>query len=222
MIKNKRVSPEIGIGVFTIPEAAIILEIPSYKINRWIGSYWKFKSHKEDVYSWGEGKERGFNFYTLIELIIVKSFREIGVPFPKIKLAHDILFDILKIPYPFAHSKLLSDGKNIFLEENSTLLGLNKKKQSAFIDIISPYCKKIDFSNDNMAERYWPLGKTHSIIVDPNHSFGQPTIIGTNIPVFSLLKFIQAGESKEFISKAYHLNLNHIEDVILFSRRMAA
>lgn len=39
-------------------------------------------------YTWGERRDKAFNFYTLIELMAVHSFRETGVTFRVIKSAH--------------------------------------------------------------------------------------------------------------------------------------
>ncbi len=221
-------SPEIGKGIFTIPDASLILNIPSTKINSWLNKYWQSQFIEDtkniESYTWGESKDRAFNFYTLIELIAVKTFREIGLPFTKIKLAHSILSNIYETPFPFATSKLLSDGKSIFLDEKKDgLLNLDYKLQYNFKEIISPYCKRLEFDSDTfLPTRFWPMGKEHSIVVDPHHSFGQPTINGTNINVYSLSNLLEAGESKEFIADVYKLNVKIINDVELFMKRNAA
>ena len=219
-MKNK---PELGNGIFTVPEASIILDIPSYKINRWLSKYWEMDFQDKNVYTWGRDKDRGFNFYTLMELIAVYSFRTVGLSFFKIKEAHKILGNILKTHYPFATSRLLTDGKNILWDSKKDLMILTKKKQYVFKAIIEPYCKNIDFNDQTyLAKRYWPLGKKHSIVVDPHHGFGQPTIQGTNISVFSLIQYIESGESMNSISKLFNIKLKEVRDVVLFNDRIAA
>lgn len=221
--------PTLGQGIFTIPEAAMILAMPTGKVNQWIKKYWemefvKFDKIDFDTYIWGDKKDKAFNFFTLIELISVKSFRDLGLSFHKIKKAHDILSDLMNIPFPFATSNLLSDGKTIFLDEKSSeLLGVDKKFQYSFRAIVSPYCKKLEFETETLiAKRYWPLGKSHNIVVDPNHSFGQPTIIGTNITVYAVQRLLIAGESKDFISKAFEISTAAVDDVCTFVQRSAA
>ncbi len=108
-------------------------------------------------------------------------------------------------------------------EANADILGLDQKLQYSFREIILPFCKKLEFCNNTfLAKRYWLLGKDHSIVVDPNHSFGQPTISGTNITVFAILKLLKAGESKKFVSKVFEIKTNDVEDVLSFSQRIAA
>lgn len=220
------IKPQLGKGIYSIPEAAAILNMPVGKVRRWLNKYWEldFLQGADASYTWGEGREKAFHFLTLIEIIAVDSFREIGVSFPKIKLAHSKLSDILDTNYPFAHAEMLTDGKRIFhnyLDES--LLELDEKQQFSFTQLVAPYCKKIDFQdNTQVAERYWPLGKDHEIVVDPHHSFGQPVIKGTNITVETIYSMLSAGESPEFVASIYNLNLNAVEDVMSFMKRNAA
>ena len=229
MIQTKdQLEPKIGEGIYTIPEAAQILNLSSAKVRRWVNKYWEydFLNNQDNIssYTWGESREKGFNFYTLIEIIAVHTFREIGVSFQKIKLAHELLRDILETIYPFSTSQLMTDGISIFYKyDEAALLNLDKSMQTSFKRIIEPYCKKIDFDEKNyLARRYWPLGKERHIVVDPHHSFGQPTIAGTNITVDSLLTLLRAGENKADIASLYEIPEEQVEDVVLFQQRLAA
>ncbi len=90
---------------------------------------------------------------------------------------------------------LMSDGKRIFCEYDTSLMELENAQQFSFTRLVAPYCKKINFQEKtNLAERFWPLGKEHDIIVDPHHQFGQPVILGTNITVYTIINMIKAGE----------------------------
>lgn len=219
------IEPELGKGIYSIPDAAAILDMPVSKVRRWVKKYWEleFLQDVDQSYTWGESREKAFHFLTLIEIIAVDSFREIGVSFPKIKLAHELLTNLLDTPYPFAHAELMSDGKRIFYDVDTTLLEMDQKQQLSFTNLVAPYCKKIDFQEKTqLAERFWPLGKDHEIVVDPHHSFGQPVIKGTNITVETIFSMLNAGESPEFVASIYDLNLNAVEDVMSFMKRNAA
>lgn len=212
--------PELGKGIYSIPDAAQILSMPTSKVRSWVNKYWEhdFLGKKNSSgYTWGEQREKAFDFLTLIEIIAVDSFREIGVSFPKIKLAHQKLSEMLKTKYPFAHAELMSDGNNVFYDIESSLLELSEKQQFSFTELVAPYCKKIDFQQKTLlAERFWPLGKDHQIVVDPHHSFGRPIITGTNITTDAILSMLKAGESPEFIASIYNLDLSEVKDVELF------
>lgn len=227
-LQKEEIKPRIGEGIYTVPEAAQILNLSTSKVRRWIKKYWELdflnENNEIDSYTWGESRDRAFNFYTLIEIIAVHTFREIGVSFQKIKLAHEILGEILDTLYPFSTSQLMTDGITIFYKyDDAALLNLDKSMQTSFKRIIEPYCQKIDFDESSyLAQRYWPLGKEHDIVVDPHHSFGQPTIAGTNITVDSLLTLIRAGEDKEVIASLFEISVEKVDDVLLFQHRLAA
>ena len=218
--------PELGKGIYSIPDAAQILSMPTNNVRSWVNKYWEhdFLGTKDNSgYTWGEQREKAFDFLTLIEIIAVDSFREIGVSFPKIKLAHQKLSEMLKTKYPFAHAELMSDGNNVFYDIESSLLELSEKQQFSFTELVAPYCKKIDFQQKtHLAERFWPLGKDHQIVVDPHHSFGRPVITGTNITTDAILNLLKAGEKPEFVASIYDLSLSEVKDVELFMSLNAA
>jgi len=226
-VLKPNIQSELGKGIYSIPDAAAILHMPVNKVRTWVKKYWELEFVKDlnnyGGYTWGEQREKAFNFLTLIEIIAVDSFREIGVSFTNIKLAHVQLSDILGTPYPFAHAELMSDGKRVFFELDTSLLELDKKQQFSFTKLVAPYCKKIDFQEKtNLAERYWPLGKDHNVVVDPLHSFGQPIITGTNTTAEAVMNMLKAGESMELIASVYEVNRKDVEDVQAFMKRLAA
>jgi uncharacterized protein (DUF433 family) len=224
---SDEVKPRVGDGIYTVPEAAHILDLPVGKVRRWLGKYWEMNFLEQSLepggYTWGQSWDKAFNFHTLIEIIAVHSLRESGVSFQKIKTAHKVLGDILGTKYPFSTSRMLTDGKAVFYDDELSLLALDRDMQRSFKKIVEPFCRKIDFDCANfLAERFWPLGKNHGIVVDPHHSFGQPIIVGTNITVDSLLTLIRAGEDKMMIASLYEISPDKIEDVYIFSQRLVA
>lgn len=224
--RTATIKPQLGKGIYSIPEAAAILNMPVSKVRRWVNKYWEleFLQGADVSYTWGKRREKAFHFLTLIEIIAVDSFREIGVSFSKIKLAHSKLSEILNTHYPFAHAELMTDGKRIFHKYlDESLLEVDEKQQFSFTQLVAPYCQKIDFQDKTqLAERFYPLGKDHEIVVDPHHSFGQPVIKGTNTTVEVINSMLNAGESPEFVASIYDVNLNAVEDVISFMKRNAA
>ena len=71
-----KTEPKLGEGIFTIPVASDILEIPRELVSRWIKKYWEmdFLRDEQDKYTWGESRDKAFNFYTFVEIITVYSW----------------------------------------------------------------------------------------------------------------------------------------------------
>ncbi len=217
MITTKNISPTIGEGVYSVPDAAAILGFPINKVRRWIKTYWEDKFNDENgSYTWGEGRDRGFNFYTLVELIAIYALREKEISFHKIIEARSFLQKELNVEYPFASEKVMSDGQKFYFAINKTvLMDVNLSRQTSIKDLVEPYCKKLDFDAiDTLANQFWPLGKDHSIVVDPKHRFGEPVIEGTNISADVIASMVEGGDSIEMIADIYRLKPNQIEDAV--------
>ncbi len=216
---------KLGEGIYSIPDIAFLLRLKPSRVRRWLNDFWDARLGEKyrQKYSWGEGREKATNFYTLIEFYVFYQLRELKVGPKAIFTAHEEIARQLNTPFPFASAKLLTDGRSILYSlHDGTTIKADKSKQIALRQIIEDFCKKIEFSDTQLAEKYYPLGKNHSIVVDPHHQFGQPTIVDTNILAETIFSLHSAGESNAFLSKLYQLPEKDIEAAIsLFNKRAA-
>src|SRR5580658_10503634 len=172
MIKKK---PSLGIGLYTIPDVANILNLDSNLVQRWLREYWgnRFSDGQGNLSSWGKGRDKAVHFFTLIEFYVFYQLRKQGVSAQNIAKSHEIIRRELNTAFPFANSIILTDGKKIFYSSDGDLIiNADKSKQINFKSIIEQFCHKIDFDKDAYALRYWPLGKDKNIVVDPHHQLG--------------------------------------------------
>ena len=105
--------------------------------------------------------------------------------------------------------------------EDGTTISANRSKQIALKESIEKFCMKIEFDKSKMAERYYPLGKQHHIVVAPHHQFGQPVIAGTNILVDTIYSLYKAKEPVPRIARLYELNEKQVCDAIAFCQNAA-
>jgi uncharacterized protein (DUF433 family) len=126
-----------------------------------------------------------------------------------------------ELAYPFASSKLLANGNNIWYRAAGSIVNADGTKQLNFAQYVERYCKNIDFGSSDFAERLWPDGKQSSIVVDPNHQFGQPVVEGTNITARTLFAMHRAGEKISMLSKLYEIEERKIKDAIRFYQKAA-
>lgn len=217
----------IGKGIFTIPDIGKIFGIPTHKVRRWVKDYWdeRLSKDNQDLHSWTDGKSRAVNFLTLIELYTYIQFMAVGVSTKKILRAHEELATLYESKFPFATNEILNslraDGKNIYFETNGDIISLDGKRQFKLAYILE-FISKLDFGSDDLATRFWPMGKENSIVIDPSHRFGQPTIEGTNLLAESLYKMYEGGDSKAFLCYVHGLDESQVDDVISFYQNEAA
>ena len=185
---------QLGNGIYTIPDLALILQLPQHRVRRWLTDFYDQRlAGKAGNYSWGEGRERATNFLTLVEFYVFYMLREQKLSVGKILEAHKHMSKELKTEYPFASYKLLVNKNQILYgKDEETWVQADQTNQIVIHKMLEQFFKKIDFSDKDMAQRFWPLGKDHNIVVDPHHQFGQPVINGTNINAATIFRCMKA------------------------------
>jgi len=219
------VQPEVGAGIYTSKDVAHILKLPSYKVSRNMRDFW-------ENYSFGIKGNRFINFKTLIEFYTFYHLRENGFSAQKIKKIHEDMAKELNTPYPFASkiyieniideaSKKTIVKRGIYYEIAAGLVKADRKRQIDIKQFITPFLNKIEFSDSDIAQRYFPLDNSKALVIDPKFQFGQPIITGTRIKAEIINEFYAGGESKENICKIYHLQIGQVEDAILYFKQSA-
>ncbi len=217
---------QLGNGIYTTSEIAQILQMPYNKVHLWINKYWDGELGKvyEGNYSWNIDKTKAVGFHTLVEFSVMMQFAEAGVNTRQVLNAHKELAKKFKTHFPFAQKKVLenihTDGKKIFLSINGDTITLDGSKQFN-LSFIKVFFKNLEFDGDLLASRYWPMGKTHKIVCDPHHKFGQPVIEGTNIQAEAIYKMYKAKEPISFIALLYEISEDKVKDAVKFFRQAA-
>ena len=222
LLLNKK--PALGIGLYSVPDVARILNLELPFVRRWLREYWenRFKKGKKVYSSWGEGRDKTVHFYTLIEFYVFYQLRKQGLSAQSIAKSHEIVAEELNTQFPFATSPILTDGKKILYKTgDEIIINADKSKQLNFSAIIKDFCLQMDFGKDQLALRYWPLGKEKNIVVDPHHQLGQPTVKNTNILAETLYRMYTAGEKINFIASLYDVTQSDVTASIEFFKKAA-
>ncbi len=219
--------PKLGTGIYTLPDIALILGIPYPKVVRWVNSFWndRFGSRYGQSYTWTVDLTKAVNFPTLIELFTFYQLSNAGVSTRELLKAHEILSVQYNTQYPFATKKILeslrTEGKKVLFEQkDGSIYTVDLTKQFK-LNFIREFYINLDFGTDSLAARFWPNGKDKSVVCDPHHQFGQPTIEGTNIQSETLYKMYLAEEPVEFIADLYELPVIQVENAIEFHKTAA-
>jgi uncharacterized protein (DUF433 family) len=206
--------PKIGEGIFLIKDVSNILLLPYSKVRNLMKGYWHSKV-------FGNEKNISINFYALIEFYTYFQLKELGVSSTEIKKAHSILSRDLNAKYPFALSGIKTDGKNVWYETLENLIKVDGKKQLAIRDFIKKFLFNIEFGDNNLAQKFYPLPNSKLIVVDPKHQFGQPTISGRNIAISTIKKLSEAGESINEIASLYDIKNAQVINALEYFKRSA-
>ena len=211
--------PRLGIGIYTASEISKILRVPYQKVYVWMNKYWDgdLAKNYSQKYSWQQEGTRAVSFHTFVEFYIMMILSEYGVKPKQVLNAHQELTKMYDTAYPFANKEVLermrSDGKKVFFEDKDGIIELNGTKQFN-LDIIKIFFVKLEFDKDELASKFWPIGKEKSILIDPNRRFGQPIIDGKNISPEIIYRHSKAGDPINYIAQIYGLTENQVKHSI--------
>jgi uncharacterized protein (DUF433 family) len=223
----------VGVGIYTIPQAARLSRVPLPSIRRWLyGYHYDYKGHTVEQPAVVAANEnlrtlRVVTFSDLIEVQFVHAFRDEGVSWKTIRIAADKARRITKSNNPFASRQFVTDGSTIFAEivqqtGNSELLDL-KNDQMAFRRVFLPSLRLKLELGERGVERLWPLGKNRPVVIDPRRQFGQPISRDEGVPTSVLAgAYASMRQSVNSVARWYEVSRAAVRAAVDFEQRLAA
>lgn len=222
----------VGVGLYTLGEAAHLLKIPPRTIRRWVSGYDYRKDgaihHLGPLWRPDLPEIQGtveISFRDLIELKFVHAFVDIGIGLKAIRKCLDFARECVNSDRPFSSGRFRTDGKTIFLEslqhsEDPKLLDL-KRKQLVFKNVVEQTFKDLDLEDD-IVTRWRPYRGKESIVVDPRRAFGQPIATASGVPTIVLAEAVEAEGSAARVAALYEVERSVVQDATRFHEELAA
>ncbi|HYO13020.1 MAG TPA: DUF433 domain-containing protein [Thermoanaerobaculia bacterium] len=211
----------LGVGIYTVPEAARLTRVKPARIRRWLS-----EDQARTSLPVIEGSP-ALSFRDLIEVRFVDSFRSHGVGWKVIRLAAERAAELLQDPHPFSTKRFRTDGSRIFAEimantGEELLLDL-VQSQYGFTQILSPYLYEgLEFSDSDGAIRWFPLAGSRRVVIDPTIAFGQPVVHPEAVPTGILAKAVQVEGSVGRVARWYMVDPQSVRDAVEYEERLAA
>jgi uncharacterized protein (DUF433 family) len=219
----------VGIGLYTAAEAARLTGVPSQRIIRWLRGH--TIGDREYDRLWASQVDIGdssvyLGFLDLVQIRVADAFIREGLSPQKVRKAIEYGSEIILRDYPFASAHFKTDGKTVILHvlrtgEDDRLIDLFKSGQYVMHRIIEPSLKGLEFEDD-FAARWWPLGRTRGVVIDPKRQFGQPVDHETGVPTIVLAQAVEAEGSIAKAARAFMVPAASIRRAVAFEERRAA
>ncbi len=221
----------IGKGLYRIPDAARLANIPLSTLRTWLKGY--TSTYKDKRYThpprWMtqiDPSSSVVGFLDLVEARTIGLFRRAGVRWSTIIAARAAAKEKLDEDYPFATLRLLTNGRLIIHEvgesEHDRALVEITTSNRVFDPIMRPFFKQELDIEDEMAVRWWPLGKQHEVVLDPEKSFGKPIVASFGVPTRVLAAAVRGQGSEEAAARWFEVSLSAVKDAVEFERRLKA
>lgn len=222
----------IGKGIYTIPDASKLTRVSSQRIRNWIRS--RMNNHVSSVlvetdYGITKGNY-GLSFHDMIEILTIGAFRKYGVSLQLIRKVHSKSCEDFNTSHPFAINRFWTDGKDIWLDmaktSNDAKLIHILSDQIELRKITLGFLDLIDFTDDGVSYRWWPLNRDDHVVIDPRRSFGQPVVKKEGVPTIVLANAVKAEDSIDKVAKWYEVDPLAIESAYryetTYTNRLAA
>jgi uncharacterized protein (DUF433 family)/DNA-binding transcriptional MerR regulator len=196
MVAVKSNPAHLGVGLYSVAEAARLLGVHPATIHRWLDPA------EGLVARCFEASEHTISFLELMELHFINLFRGEGVPLAAIRKASAATAKKFGTAYPFCIKRFDTDGKTVFAtllneKSNQVMVEDLRHGQLVFEQIVKPFFRKIEYDKSIEPSRYWPREKSGRIVLDPTRRFGKPIEAETGIPTRMLYEALLAGGGQD-------------------------
>lgn len=210
----------VDLELYSVAEAARLLSIGPDKVARWLDGYTRVgatyppvvrpEPTGSDAVTWGEFVELGY----------LSEYRKKNVPLQQLRPVIDRLRTRYQVDYPLAHHRpFVGPGRKLVMEierdlgVDSRLYMVVDSDQLLLSSQAEAFLEKVEFDVD-VARLWRPCGRGGRVVIDPQASFGVPTIGG--IRTEAITELYQAGEPPALIGRTWDLDEAEIHDAIRF------
>jgi len=224
------------IPMYTPADASRLVGLTSSRVHRWLNGYQflvgqpskRRVRRQSPVVKRDENDSVLVSFLDLMELRFISAFLDHGISLQKVRRALTEASNLYPGHHPFARRIFYTDGREIYVRATEgkkiNLLQLCSGGQWVIPEIILEYANQMDFSPaTEFAERWYPLGRTGHVVVDPRLAYGAPVIVGRTVKTENIFDlFIAQGKQSKSVVAWYGLTDDEVEAAVRFELARAA
>ncbi len=165
--------------------------------------------------------KRLVTFQDVISMRMIAILRAKNIPLQKVRDMERWARSQFSTDWPFAFRPMWAYQSDVFIEFEKQLVAATRFGQIA-MDILREWLEEIEldmtFDDNQIAETWTPY---EGIELDPYIQFGEPCIVGTDIPTKAIWSKARAGDSLELLASLYEVDFSKISDAIDWERHLA-
>lgn len=215
--------------MYTFSEAAQLAHVSTSTVRGWLRGYSGPERDIQPIFTTHDRNVAMVSFLNLIEIVVASQFRKaLGVKYQTVISAYAHAKEIVDSQYPFAHARLEPLAGNIvyFIKSQpgtSSRQAMDRPEQWSLPMDLPPLpnevlqvIEQIEYLQE-LAAKWFPVGRDVPIVIDPRVSTGIPTVAGTGVTIGAIHERFKAGHKIEFLSRDYELEPSVVQTVIQYA-----
>ncbi len=210
----------LGVGLYSVTEAARLLQTPRRTLSRWVEGYvGALRSGPKRYRPVLERDEQSLlSFGDLVELMYVRGFRRAGVGLEDLRRTAAKYRAEWETPYPLATKRFATDGRQLLIDLGGDWTNALSGQRQLFFDAIGRQLIHVG----DLASEWRPLGADRAVVLNPGRSFGKPIDDQSGTRTSVLASALETGEDAESVSWWYGTTPNGVRDAAEFESLLAS
>lgn len=218
---------QLGLGMYDFREAARLTRLNPARVRRWFAPP-PSESNRKPVLKPDYapvGEDYAISFLDLVDVFVFGQLRTHGVPLPTLRKVYQRLQRDMGGKHAFAHSRLASDGQDVFLcvadKDGREHLIEVLSRQRVFPEIIAPFLKQLDYSPETHLASLWRVA--NGVVLDPAIALGKPIVAGAYVKTDVLASAYYANKrDAEVVARWYNVTPDDVLIAVRFEADLAA
>lgn len=208
--------------MYTEAGAARLLRVPPATLHYWLeGGERRGKTYQPIIREAPTGSRR-VTWAEFIEAGLLREYRrDHSVPMQELRAFINILRDRLGVPYPLAHARPYSSGRELLwqAQQDTNLapdfaLVAEVRNQYLLLPAAAAFVQRVTWEDD-VAARWRPDAYPDSpVVIDPGIDYGSPTVHG--VKTETLAELVESGEDEEYLADMYGLSVADVRSALAY------
>jgi uncharacterized protein (DUF433 family) len=158
-------------------------------------------------------------FADLVEVAAISAARSAHVPLQSLRRAVSAARGIYGWERPLLAQRFRHDGREFFITDPTSAQPVNLSRWGQIAwRYIADVLRDLDYEQE-IAARWWPLGHSGGISVDPAVSFGRPVVDPFGVTTLVISERFKAGDSIADLADDYSIPPDLIETAVRYEQQ---
>ena len=214
-------------GIYSVPEAAELVEAEPNETRVWIEGRKGLQDPVIDNDLGRIGNKTAVSFTNLMELRFISLFHNAGVRLNEIRSILAEAREQLAHPHPFATRTIFrTDGKKVVTEiakKNgiTDIYDLRSRDYEMHEIVMNSLIDGVTYDPEGEAISWKPRPSiAPHVILHPAHSFGQPILIKSLVPITAIAKTYRAERNLDVVAEMFDIPKAHVREAISFNKNL--